>query len=274
MRSSKHCFPSFIKFSMLDKSGFAGCALKDTKYALSYFRGCQVCSTITNLGLIQATAFSFENIVVFRRSNLQMNFLIVISRIRTFQCGWLKKTSKKVCVCFLRNRWMWTRPKNSMTKKKKRWQWKSNRKCPNRKPSPLSHVLEYHGFKNNVCIFDWPKKRKKKSLAMQLLSVHTRRTWPVNLVPVGTFRKRGRHNIRFNPLNGHIIANTHASNMRIRVIVLKLLFLNRFIVYVWTGENDAKTLHWKVRFQMNTNTSGRGLTVSKENICFTSLPSN
>ena len=49
----------------------------------------------------------------------------------------------------------------------------------------------------------------------------------------------------------------------------KLLFSNRFIVYVWTGENDAKTLlvganvfengERKLRFQTNTDTCGQGL---------------
>ena len=64
---------------MWDKSEFAGCSLKDTKCVLNYFRGCQVYSTITNSGLIQAKTFSFENIVgVFRISNSQRNFFIII----------------------------------------------------------------------------------------------------------------------------------------------------------------------------------------------------
>ena len=51
----------------------------------------------------------------------------------------------------------------------------------------------------------------------------------------------------------------------------KLLFSNRFIVYVCTGENDAKTLRVdsnffeneekKLRFQTNTDTCGQGLIV-------------
>ena len=51
----------------------------------------------------------------------------------------------------------------------------------------------------------------------------------------------------------------------------KLSFSNRFIVYVCTGENDAKTLRVdancfenekkKLRFQTNTYTCGQGLTV-------------
>ena len=51
----------------------------------------------------------------------------------------------------------------------------------------------------------------------------------------------------------------------------KLSFSNRFIVYVCTGENDAKTLRVdancfenekkKLRFQTNTDTCGQGLTV-------------
>ena len=46
---------------------------------LNYFRGCQVCSIITNSGLIQAKTSSFENIVgVFRRSNSQRNLFIII----------------------------------------------------------------------------------------------------------------------------------------------------------------------------------------------------
>ena len=77
--SSKNCFPSLIKLSVWDKSEFAGCSLKDTKCVMNYFRGCQVYSTITNSGLIQAKTFSFENIVgVFRRSNSQRNFFIII----------------------------------------------------------------------------------------------------------------------------------------------------------------------------------------------------
>ena len=65
---------------MLDKSGFARCSPKDTKCVLNYFCGRQVCSTITNSGLIQATAFSFENIVgAFRRSIPQKKFFIIIS---------------------------------------------------------------------------------------------------------------------------------------------------------------------------------------------------
>ena len=53
-----------------------------------------------------------------------------------------------------------------------------------------------------------------------------------------------------------------------RVIVEKLSFSNRFIVYVWTGENDTKTLRVdakffengekKLRFQTNTDTCGHG----------------
>ena len=49
----------------------------------------------------------------------------------------------------------------------------------------------------------------------------------------------------------------------------KLSFSNRFIVYVCTGENDAKTLRVdsnffeneekKLRFQTNTDTCGQGL---------------
>ena len=49
----------------------------------------------------------------------------------------------------------------------------------------------------------------------------------------------------------------------------KLSFSNRFIVYVWTGENDAKTLRVdadflktekkKLRFQTNTDTCWQGL---------------
>ena len=78
--SSKQCFPSLIKLSVWDKSGFAGCSLKDTKCVLDYFRGCRVCSTITNSGLIQAKTFSFENIVgVFRRSNSQRHFSIIFA---------------------------------------------------------------------------------------------------------------------------------------------------------------------------------------------------
>ena len=49
----------------------------------------------------------------------------------------------------------------------------------------------------------------------------------------------------------------------------ELSFSNRFIVYLWTGENDAKTLRVdanlfengekKLRFQTNTDTCGQGL---------------
>ena len=49
----------------------------------------------------------------------------------------------------------------------------------------------------------------------------------------------------------------------------KLSFSNRFIVYVWTGEKDAKTLRVganffekgekKLRFQTNTDTCGKVL---------------
>ena len=49
----------------------------------------------------------------------------------------------------------------------------------------------------------------------------------------------------------------------------ELSFSNRFIVYLWTGENDAKTLRVdanlfengekKLRFQTNTDTCGPGL---------------
>ena len=69
-----------IPHGICDKSGLAGCSLKDTKCVLNYFPGCQVCSTITNSGLIQATTFSFKNIFgAFRRSSSQRNFLIIIS---------------------------------------------------------------------------------------------------------------------------------------------------------------------------------------------------
>ena len=65
---------------MWDKSGLAGCSLKDTKCVLNYFRGWQLCSTIINSGLIQVTAFSFENIVgIFRRYNSQKLFFVIIS---------------------------------------------------------------------------------------------------------------------------------------------------------------------------------------------------
>ena len=77
--SSKHCFPSLRKLSVWNKSGFAGCSLKDTKCVFNYFRGCQLYSIITNSGLTQAKTFSFEKIVlVFRRSNSQRNFFIII----------------------------------------------------------------------------------------------------------------------------------------------------------------------------------------------------
>ena len=39
-----------------------------------------------------------------------------------------------------------------------------------------------------------------------------------------------------------IIANTYASKLRSRP---KLTSLNRFVVYVWTGETDAKTVRRK-----------------------------
>ena len=39
-----------------------------------------------------------------------------------------------------------------------------------------------------------------------------------------------------------IIANTYASKVRSRP---KLTSLNRFVVYVWTGETDAKTVRRK-----------------------------
>ena len=42
--------------------------------------------------------------------------------------------------------------------------------------------------------------------------------------------------------NGIVKTNTRASSMRSRVILKKLSFSNQSIVYVWTGENDTKTL--------------------------------
>ena len=55
----------------------------------------------------------------------------------------------------------------------------------------------------------------------------------------------------------------------------KLSSSNRFILYVWTGENDAKTLQVdanfsengekkKLRFQTNTDTCGQGLNQTKK----------
>ena len=70
-------------------------------------------------------------------------------------------------------------------------------------------------------------------------------------------------NLSFREL---IIANTYASKVRSRP---KLTSLNRFVVYVWTGETDAKTVRVdanffengerKLRFQTNTDTYGQGL---------------
>ena len=98
------------------------------------------------------------------------------------------------------------------------------------------------------------RRREKKRSAMYLLFVPTRRSlggrwnWPVNLVPVGTFRKHGRHNIRFIPLSGHIITNMHTLSMCSRIII---------IVYV----------------KQCGNTMCQS-TVSKGNMCFSSLSSN
>ena len=81
------------------------------------------------------------------------------------------------------------------------------------------------------------EKEKKKRLAMQLLS-STRtnelwvadENWPVNLDPVGTFRKRWRHNISFNPLEND------AKTLRVDTNFLKtgkkVAFSNEY-GYVW-----------------------------------------
>ena len=46
----------------------------------------------------------------------------------------------------------------------------------------------------------------------------------------------------------------------------KLSFSNRFIVYVWTGENDAKKLFkTNSRPQTNTDTCGQGLSALQYN---------
>ena len=60
----------------------------------------------------------------------------------------------------------------------------------------------------------------------------------------------------------------------------KLSFLNRFIVYAWTGKNDVKTLRVeanffengerKLRFQTNADTCGQGLNLNKSFIGFPS----
>ena len=65
---------------------------------------------------------------------------------------------------------------------------------------------------------------------------------------------------------GLITANTYASRVRSRP---KLTFSNRFIVYVWTDETEAKTVRVdanflangerELRFQRNTDTCGHGL---------------
>ena len=57
-----------------------------------------------------------------------------------------------------------------------------------------------------------------------------------------TCQKSWRHTIYSNSLSGLTIANTYASSKRSRVIVWKLSFSNRFIVNVWTGQNNAKSL--------------------------------
>ena len=73
----------------------------------------------------------------------------------------------------------------------------------------------------------------------------------------------------------YLIGN-HGEHACIKHVQLdKLSFSNRFIVYVWTGENDAETLRVdvnffrkgekKLRFQMKTDTCGQGLNLVVQN---------
>ena len=80
------------------------------------------------------------------------------------------------------------------------------------------------------------EKEKKKTLSYAATFVYTRRTlggrwnWQVNLDPVGTFRKRWRHNISFNPLEND------AKTLRVDTNFLKtgkkVAFSNEY-GYVW-----------------------------------------
>ena len=74
---------------------------KGHKMRVELLCGCKVCSTITNSGLIQATTFSFENIVgFFRRSNSQRNFFIIISTFSDISVDDERKRKKRLAFSY------------------------------------------------------------------------------------------------------------------------------------------------------------------------------